>query len=291
MRAICRSTRRPIASASTAGSARAGAAPAARRAAEIEVAAPKTERADQRLARARGALARGGELGGGLGVKNLLARVIELVGGAGLGEAFGELCGGAARRPRPGPGSAIVSRAATARYQARRASLRPAASPAPPELRLAEAPPAISERAGKVASARISVTMRRSISSSPEPEIRQQREARVGRQACLHHAGLGNGELIVGRLQAAVVEKRDLHNRVGGERGAEQARGAGVSLARQILAAQLDNIALQLGRDDPVHQRHATVRREGRAAAASRARAKAPAARPQSACEKRVGSL
>ena len=97
-----------------------------------------------------------------------------------------------------------------------------------------------------------------------------ERECRIGRQARLHHRGFGNAELVIGRLQSLVVQKRDADGAVCRERGAEQVRGAGVGLASHILAVHFQDFALELWRDDAVHHRHAAVRRKRRAAAAGR---------------------
>ena len=97
-----------------------------------------------------------------------------------------------------------------------------------------------------------------------------ERECRIGRQARFHHRGFGNAELVIGRLQPLVVQKRDADGTVCRERGAEQVRRAGVGLAGHILAVHFHDFALELGRDDAVHQRHAAIRRKCRAAAAGR---------------------
>jgi hypothetical protein len=95
-----------------------------------------------------------------------------------------------------------------------------------------------------------------------------ERKCRVGRQARFHHRGFGNAELVIGRLQPLVVQKRDADGAVCGKRGREQVRGAAVGLARHILAIHFHDFALELRRDDPVHHRHAAVRRKCRAPAA-----------------------
>jgi hypothetical protein len=54
----------------------------------------QSERADQPLALTRGTLARGRKLGRELDIEGFLARLIELVHGAGLAQLLGELGGG-----------------------------------------------------------------------------------------------------------------------------------------------------------------------------------------------------
>ncbi len=49
------------------------------------------------------------------------------------------------------------------------------------------------------------------------------REDRIGRQALLDEIGFSQRQLVIGRLQALVVEQRDLHRRIDGERACEQA--------------------------------------------------------------------
>src|SRR5262245_8371327 len=53
----------------------------------------------------------------------------------------------------------------------------------------------------------------------------------IGRKTLSDPFGIGYGELVISRLQTAVVEERDLDRRVGGKRAVEKAaNGGGCSL-------------------------------------------------------------
>ena len=77
---------------------------------EIELVPPKPEHPDQSLALAGRALTGGRKLGGDVGVKDLLARLVELVHGAGLSESLGQLAGGFGRALGLGEEAALLLR-------------------------------------------------------------------------------------------------------------------------------------------------------------------------------------
>ena len=61
----------------------------------------------------------------------------------------------------------------------------------------------------------MSIAIWRSISTAPLPGDARNREGRVRRQAVADHLRFRDRQFVEGRLQAAVVEQRDLHRGVG----------------------------------------------------------------------------
>src|SRR5262249_26943469 len=84
----------------------------------------------------------------------------------------------------------------------------------------------------------------------------------IGRKTLSDPFSIGYGELVVCRLQSAVVEQRDLNRRVGRERASEKAAdGGGCSLGllrRAKRGCVLVELLLRDRRDDA----HARIRRE-----------------------------
>ena len=179
----------------------------------------QSERADEALALARRALARARKLRRKLDMEGFLARLIELVHGAGLAQLLGELgggfgggrrlrerCGKHLRRDRP-----VVSAA--------RLETDPQGFQSGTQLRLTEtfggelgARRQRGERENIHDDAALDIELDRRLNAA-------ERECRIGRQARFHHRGFGNAELVIGRLQSLVVQKRDADGAVCGERG------------------------------------------------------------------------
>ena len=194
------------------------------------------------------------ELVHGAGLAQLLG---ELGGGFGGGRRLRERCGQFLRRDRP-----VVSAASL--------KADPQGFQCGTQLRLTETlggELGACRQRGERENIRDDATLDIEFHRGPDAA---ERICRVGRQARFHHRGFGNAELVIGRLQPLVVQKRDADGAVCGKRGREQVRGAAVGLARHILAIHFHDFALELRRDDPVHHRHAAVRRKCRAAAAGR---------------------
>ena len=230
----------------------------------------QSERADEALALARRALARARKLRRKLDIEGFLARLIELVHGAGLAQLLGELGGGfgGGRHLRERCGKHLGRDRPV--VNAARLETDPQGFQSGTQLRLMKtfggelgARRQRGERENIHDDAALDIELDRRLNAA-------ERECRIGRQARFHFRGFGNAELVIGGLQPFVVQKRDADGAVCRERGAEQVRRTSVRLACHVLAVHFHDFALELWRDDGVHQRHAALRRKCRAAAAGR---------------------
>jgi hypothetical protein len=73
------------------------------------------------------------------------------------------------------------------------------------------------------------------MSNSTGVQMRLSENVGSGGKACFDHRGFGDAELVIGRLQPLVVEKRDANRAIGGKRGAKQARAARLCAAGHVL--------------------------------------------------------
>ena len=246
MRAICRSTRRRDRLPSRRRRALRGASrqrAAAHRGSLNAGRRPTARARGSALALARGALARGGELGDDLGVEDLLARLIELVHRAGLAEALGELRGGLGRRPRAWvrkPTS--LARRDRPVIGAPRLVATPQRLQRGAQLRLMET---LSARSPSAPAASRAPGCRRRCGArsraAPTPAMRISENVGLGGRLAPPCAASASAELVVGRLQAAVVEQRDLHGGIRRERAAEQPVERGARRRRVLVAADRDD--------------------------------------------------
>ena len=74
--------------------------------------------------------------------------------------------------------------------------------------------------------------------------------------------GVGYGELVVCRLQTAVVEQRDLDRRVGRERASEKAADCGSCSLGLLRRANRGRVLVELLLRDCRDHAHARIRRE-----------------------------
>jgi hypothetical protein len=78
---------------------------------------------------------------------------------------------------------------------------------------------------------------------------------------------LGDAEPVIGRLQAEIVEERDLHRGVGAERPVQQFRRARTHRGRVLRRPDLHDVLVQAGARNRGHHFHPAVRRESPARA------------------------
>ena len=90
----------------------------------------------------------------------------------------------------------------------------------------------------------------------------QHRKGRVWRQALLHEVGLGERQFVIGRLQALVVEQRDLDRRVYGQRAGQQSLHLAAGLRGVVRRAHEGGVLPDCLAGDVGDQRHAAIRRE-----------------------------
>ena len=268
MRAICRSTRRRTASASTAGalSGRRGRRRQRFRQLECEVAVREPERADQRLASGRRLLPRGRELRRELDMERLFAREVELVHGAGAAELLGELRGGFGGGIRLRQERHRLARRHRGVIVAPRFRTEPQGLLGGAELRLTEA-------VGRDVGAHRQRGERQDVGDDPPFDVEldrgrypAQRKPRIGRQARLDRRGLGDAELVIGRLQPGIVQERDLHRRISRQRRGQQPARPRKRGCRRLGAVDLPRRLVERVRGDRAHQVHAAVRRKRGAA-------------------------
>ena len=107
----------------------------------------------------------------------------------------------------------------------------------------------------------------RSMSSSTGVETSEKAKLKDGGLLALTASSLGDAEPVIGRLQAEIVEKRDLHRGVGAERPVQQFRHARTRCRRIFRRADLHDVLVQAGACDRSHHLHPAVRREGPARA------------------------
>ncbi len=89
-----------------------------------------------------------------------------------------------------------------------------------------------------------------------EGEDRQRRPAR------LHRDGFRDAKPVIGRLQASIVEERDLHRRVGAERRVKQARDFAPRERRILGGADPHHVFVEASAGDCRHRAHPPVGRE-----------------------------
>jgi hypothetical protein len=85
--------------------------------------------------------------------------------------------------------------------------------------------------------------------------------------ARLDGESLGDAEPVIGRLEAEIVEERDLHRCVGAERPVQQPRHPRAHRSGILRRADLHDVLVQSGARDCGHHVHTAVRREGPARA------------------------
>ncbi len=84
----------------------------------------------------------------------------------------------------------------------------------------------------------------------------------IGRKALSHPFGIGYGELVVCRLQTAVVEQRDLDRRVGREHAPEKAAHPGARGFGLLGRADRSRVLVELLLGDRRDDAHARIWRE-----------------------------
>src|SRR5204863_2589887 len=84
----------------------------------------------------------------------------------------------------------------------------------------------------------------------------------IRRKALSDSFGIGDGELIVRRLQTAIVEQRDLDRRVGGEGAAEQVPNGGAGRLGFLGRADGGRVLVELLLGDRRNDSHACIGRE-----------------------------
>ncbi len=268
MREICRSTRRRTASTSMSArvSTRSGKRRQRIRELEIEIAAPKSHQADERFAFARRALARARKLRRQFGVEGLLARLIELVHGAGFAQALGKLGGGLGRGLRLRQKSHQLARGDGAVVGAARLRGDPQRFFGGAQLRLAKARRRdLGHRRQGREREHVGDQLALDFGLDRAGDAKQ-RERWTGRKARSDPAGFGNGELVVGGLQAAVVQERDLHRRVRRQGPAQQAHHDGARVRRIIRCPDRARILVEVACRDIGDRAHPAVGREPRTA-------------------------
>ena len=92
-------------------------------------------------------------------------------------------------------------------------------------------------------------------------------EAQGRGPARLDRERLGDAEPVIGRLQIEIVEKRDLHGRVGAERAVQQPRHARPHRRGILRRADLNDVLVQPGAGDHGDGVHPAIGREGPARA------------------------
>ena len=229
------------------------------------VIAPKPEQPDQALARARRILAQRCEFGGRLRVKHLLAGLVELVERARLPQLFGKLGRGFGGGLRVGKQSdEFVGRD--------RAVVGPSDLGCEPQRLLGGAQLCLLEsltgdfrskwqrgQSEDVAD-HLPLDLESAVAGNP-----RNREGRIGRQAFSDEVGFGQRQFVVGRLQAPIVQERDLDGGVDGQAPAEQTLHRGVGALRVVFRADRDDFLPDRLIGDGGNHPHAAIRRERRA--------------------------
>ena len=196
---------------------------------EAEVTVPQSKQADQALAGACGILAKRRKVGRDLRIEDLLTGLVELVQRSGLSELQGKLrrgfrcglCIGKQDDEFVGPDRTIIGAPDLGREPKRlvcRAQL---------SLLEALAGNLRSERQG---GQRQNVSDHLTLDLVPAIACdARNRESRIGRQAFLDKLGFGQGQFVVRRLQAAIVQERDLDGGVHRQRLDEEGLGRRLS--------------------------------------------------------------
>jgi len=149
-----------------------------------------------------------------INVKRLLARLIELVHGAGLAEFLRELRGGLGR-------SACLAQKSRELTRCDGAIIVPACLGRGAQRLLGGAQLRLTETVGRNVCSRRQRGERQDVAGNSAFDVKldrrrkpAERERRIGRKARLHHRGFGDAEFVVGRLKPLVVQKRNLNRRV-----------------------------------------------------------------------------
>ncbi len=91
----------------------------------------------------------------------------------------------------------------------------------------------------------------------------QHRDLRVRRQRLADPDRFGDPEFVIGRLQAAIVEQRDLYRRFGGQRSSHQMPHARVDRGSIVLRLDGDDVLAQFLTRNVGRDTQAAVRRKG----------------------------
>ncbi|MEY9514634.1 hypothetical protein ABIF16_005365 [Bradyrhizobium elkanii] len=229
---------------------------------EAEIAVPQAEQARQPLARTRRILPRAGEVGGDLGVEHLLAGLVELVHAAGLAELPGELRGRlrGCLRIRQQRDHLICRDGRD--MAAPHLGGKPQGGERGLELRLAEALARDlgADRQGrerKDVADHLPLDLAGTVSGDAGD-----REGRVRRQAVGDVIGLRQRQLVVGGLQALVVQQRDLHGGIRRQIACEQPFHRGVDARGPLSAANEGDVLADRLRGHLGDDAHTAIGRE-----------------------------
>ena len=88
------------------------------------------------------------------------------------------------------------------------------------------------------------------------------RERWIGRKTRLDHVGLGQAQFVIGGLKSTVVEERDLHRRLDGERTPQELIDARTRSCRILHAANRDDVLAKRFVSDAGNRVHPTIRRK-----------------------------
>ena len=200
---------------------------------------------------------------GELGIEDVLARLIELVHSAGFAKTLGELTRGFRRGLR--------LRQKAAQLACRNSpEVGPAGVAGEPQrlfgrakLRLAKTVCCdlrTRRQRRECENIRDDAALYLDFSGARQP-LHQKRW--IGREARLHHGRFGNPEFVVGGLQPAIVEQRNLHSRIGGQWLAQQNHHLGAGGGGLGGRPNRGYVLVEFATGDSGHKVHAAVGRHG----------------------------